>query len=577
MTKRSALFVLIVLLISATTALADEGMWLYNAFPAGKVKAKYKFSASQQFLDHLRRASVKAGGASASFVSADGLVFTNHHVAAGCVHNISTPLHDYMKEGFYAPNREQEPKCPGMELQNLLEIRDVTKEVDAAAKPGMSDAEAGAAQRAMIEKLARDCSNEAKHERCDVVTLYSGGMYHLYKYHRYTDVRLVMAPEFDAAFFGGDPDNFTYPRYDLDITFLRVYENDAPVHVDDYLQWSNSGVRDGDLVFVSGHPGSTGRLLTMAQLEYIRDLAYPVRLKSLRSMIDALLAFSAKSNENARTAERVLFGAQNGYKAITGYQSGLLDKKIMAQKAEGERKLRDAVNKDPKMAAEYGAAWDAIAQAIDWQRANFARITFKGESAIPGRLAGIARTLVRVAEERKKPNDLRPLMYQDKNLPALERSLFAEIPYSADLETVQVSEGLKAIAANLPADDPYVKTVLSGKSPEERAKELVYGSHLGDLAFRKELYGGGQVAIEAAADPMIQLMRQIDPEAIKVRHEFEDHVDAVVRKNGALIAKARFKVYGTDVPPDATGTLRLSYGQVKGYTENGKKIPYFTT
>jgi hypothetical protein len=576
MKKRSSLFVLAILLISAT-ALADEGMWLYNAFPAGKIRAKYKFSPSQQFLDHLRKASVKAGGGSASFVSADGLVFTNHHVAANCVHNISSALHDYMKEGFYAPTREQEPKCPGLELQNLVEIRDVTQEVESAAKPGMSDAEAGAAQRNAVERLARDCSNEAKHERCDVVTLYSGGLYQLYRYHRYTDVRLVMAPEFDAAFFGGDPDNFTYPRYDLDITFLRVYENDAPVHVDDYLQWSNSGVKEGELVFVSGHPGSTGRLLTMSQLEYTRDVAYPARLKSLKTLIDALLAYSARSEENARVAERVLFSAQNGYKATTGYQSGLLDKKIMAQKAEAERKLREAVSKDPKMAAEYGGAWDAIAQAIDWTRANYVRVTYKGDTAIPGRLASIARNLVRAAAERKKPNELRAAPFQDKNLPALERNIFADLPYSASLETLQVSEGLKQIAANLPADDPYVKTVLAGKSPEERAKELVEGSHLADIAFRKELYGGGQVAIEAAADPMIQLIRQIDPESLKVRREYEDHVDSVVRKTGALIAKARFKIYGTEVPPDATGTLRLSYGQVKGYSENGKKVPYFTT
>ncbi|HUO60187.1 MAG TPA: S46 family peptidase [Candidatus Acidoferrales bacterium] len=576
MKKRSALFALAVVLISAT-ALADEGMWLYNAFPAGRVKAKYKFLPSQQFLDHLRKASVKAGGASGSFVSADGLVFTNHHVAATCVHNISTSLHDYMKEGFYAPTREQEPKCPGLELQNLLEVRDVTNEVESAVKPGMSDAEAGAAQRSLIEKLARDCTSEARHERCEVVTLYSGGLYHLYKYHRYTDVRLVMAPEFNAAFFGGDPDNFTYPRYDLDITFLRVYENDAPVHVDDYLQWSNSGVKDGELVFVSGHPGTTGRLLTMSQLEYTRDVAYPARLKMLKSTIDALQAFSAKSEENARVAERILFAAQNSYKAVTGYQSGLQDKKVMAQKAEAERKLREAVNKDPKMATEYGGAWDAVAQAIEWQRANFATVTYKAETAIPGRLASIARTLVRAAEERKKPDEKRPLAYQEKNLPALERSLFASIPYSVELEVLQITEGLKAISENLPSSDLYVKAALAGKSPEERAKELVYGSHLGDLAFRKEIYGGGQVAIEATADPMIQLMRQIDPETVKVRREYDDHVDAVVRKNGALIAKARFKIYGTEVPPDATGTLRLSYGQVKGYSENGKKIPYFTT
>ena len=297
---------LLVLLLAACSAFADEGMWLYNAFPAARVKTRYKFTVTQPFLDHLRLSSVRIG-ASASFVSPDGLVFTNHHVGAGCVHNLSTGTHDYVKDGFYAPSREQEPPCPGLEVQNLIEIRDITRDVQQAVNPGMTDAAAGAAQRAAISRLEAQCSDEAKNIHCEAVTLYSGGLYHLYKYKKYTDVRLVMAPEFDAAFFGGDPDNFTYPRYDLDITFLRVYENGKPLHVDDYLAFSTEGVKEGDLIFISGHPGATGRLLTTAQLAYLREVGYPARLKQLKQSIDTLLAFSAESAANSRAAERVLF------------------------------------------------------------------------------------------------------------------------------------------------------------------------------------------------------------------------------------------------------------------------------
>jgi len=572
----SVIPVLVLLLLVSSLTLADEGMWLYNAVPVNKIKAKYKFAPDQKWLDHLRLASLNVGGASASFVSADGLVFTNHHVGAGCVHNVSTAEHDYIKDGFYAGTRENEPKCPGLVMRTLLDIRDITADVQGAVKPGMSDAEAGAAQRAETRLLERECSDPTNNIRCDTVTLYSGSLYHLYKYHVYNDIRLVMAPEYDIAFFGGDSDNFTYPRYDLDITFFRVYENNQPVHTE-YLTWSTEGAKEGDLIFVSGNPGSTGRLLTMAQLEYLRDVAYPASLAALKRNINSLLAFSATSPENARAAERILFGSQNSYKAITGYQSGLLDKNIMAQKAEAERKLREAVAANPKLAGEVGPAWDAIAQALQWQRDNFKRITFKGEGAVPGRLAGIARTLVRVADERTKPNEKRMAGFQDQNLPAIEQSLTANIPYSPELELMQVTDGLRALAENLPADDPFLKDVLAGKSPEDRARELVDGSHLSDVAIRKQLFSGGQPAIQASTDPMIQLIRKIDPEVRQMRREMEDKVDSAVRKYGAVIAKARFEIYGNDFPPDATGTLRLSYGQVKGYLENGKKVPAFTT
>jgi hypothetical protein len=566
---------LVAILLSAACALADEGMWLYNAFPTARVKTRYKFTVTQPFLDHLRLSSVRMG-ASASFVSPDGLVFTNHHVGAGCVHNLSTTAHDYMVEGFYAATREQEPACPGIEVQNLLSIRDVTRDVQAAATAGMTDTEAGAAQRKIMSRLESECSDPAKNIRCETVNLYSGGLYHLYKYKKYTDVRLVMAPEFDAAFFGGDPDNFTYPRYDLDITFFRVYENGKPIHVDNYLSFTPAGVKEGDLIFISGHPGSTGRLLTTAQLNYLREVSYPTRLSQLKQGIDMLLAFSAESPENARAAERVLFSAQNTYKAITGYNAGLNDPATIARKKAEEDKLRKAVAADPKLKDSL-KAWDEINTAMRWQRENFQRLTWQSDAALPGSFAGYARNLVRLAAELPKPNDQRLRGFQDQNLPTLENQLRSTAPISRALEVHQLTLAFSAMQQNLGADNPFVKQVLAGKTPAERATELIQGSHLDDPKFRMELYKGGKVAIDAAADPMIRLLAQVDAETRATRKDLEDHVETVVRRNGALIAKARFALYGTDVSPDATGTLRLSYGTVKGYTENGKKIPFYTT
>jgi hypothetical protein len=550
-------------------------MWLFNAFPSARVKTRYKYTVTQPFLDHLRLSSVRMG-ASASFVSPDGLVFTNHHVGAGCVHNLSTGTHDYVKDGFYAPTRDQEPRCPGIEVQNLLEIRDITKDLQQAVTPNMTDAEAGSAQRAAMSRLENQCSDPARNIRCETVTLYSGGLYQLYKYKKYTDVRLVMAPEFDAAFFGGDPDNFTYPRYDLDITFFRVYENGKPVHVDNYLPFTTAGVKEGDLIFVSGHPGSTGRLLTESQLGFLRDVSYPARLKQLKQSIDTLLAFSAESPANARAAERVLFSAQNSYKAITGYNSGLNDPATMARKKSEEDKLRNAVAANPKL-KDSADAWNEISAAMHWQRENFTRLNWQNDSAIPGLFANYARTLVRLAVELPKPSDKRLRGYQDQNIPSIEQALASTAPLSRPLEIRQVTLALANLQENLGPNHDFVKLVLAGKTPADRAAELIYGSHLDDPAFRRELYQGGHVAVDAAADPMIVLLKQIDPYTRATRKDAEDHVESVVRKNGALIAKARFDLYGTSIPPDATGTLRLSYGTVKGYVENGKKIPFYTT
>ncbi|HVZ15879.1 MAG TPA: S46 family peptidase, partial [Terriglobales bacterium] len=367
--KRSALFSIIAfaLLAACSGAFADEGMWLFNAFPAQKVKAAYGFGPTQTWLDHVRLSSVRFGGGSGSFVSADGLVFTNHHVGARCVQELSKGGTDYMKTGFYAKTLLDEQKCPNMELNVLQSIEDVTDKVTSAVPAGVPTAEAGKAQRAAMASIEKECTAQTG-LKCEVVTLYSGGMFQLYRYKKYTDVRLVFAPEFQMAFFGGDQDNFTYPRYDLDITFFRVYENGKPAQITDYLRWNKSGMKEGDVIFVSGHPGSTGRWLATSQLNFLRDTEYPFRISTIKRRIAALKSFSAQSAENTRIAQEEIFGLENSLKAYTGYNVGLLNKQQMDNKAVEEQKLRQAVLDDAKLEVEVGDPWSTIQGAMDEQK-----------------------------------------------------------------------------------------------------------------------------------------------------------------------------------------------------------------
>jgi hypothetical protein len=457
----------------------------------------------------------------------------------------------------------------------LVGIEDVTAKINGAVKPEMSAAQAGQAQRAAMSLVEKDCAT-ASGLRCDVVTFYSGQVYHLYKYKKYTDVRLVFAPEFGIAFFGGDPDNFTYPRYDLDITFFRVYENGKPSHLENYLRWSPTGVKEGDLIFVSGHPGNTGRMLTMAQLEFLRDVQYPAQLKTCERRIAALQEFSKESEENARIAKEDIFGLQNSQKAVTGYQSGLLDTTIMNAKAGDEARLRAAFKADSRNA---GASdpWEVIAQAVKLQQSIFPSLNYvERMRGLAGHLTEDARLLVRAAAEKQKPNSERQREFRDSALPSLEQQLFSTEPIYKNLETVLLSESLGELQDALGKDNPDVQKLLQGKSPADAAQELISTTKLDDVAVRKQLYQGGQPAIDASTDPLIAAMRAIDPSAQAVRKEFEDKVDSVLRRNGTLVAKARFARSGFSQPPDATFTLRLSHGVVKGYQEHGKAIPFAT-
>lgn len=555
---------------------ADEGMWLYNAFPKDRVKAKYGFEPTQAWLDHVRLGSVRFNnGGSGSFVSPDGLTFTNHHVGAGCVQELSTHGHDYIKGGFYAKTQAQEAQCPNLELNQLIGIEDVTAKIKDAAKVGMTSAEAGQAQRAAMSRIERECASSAG-TRCDVVTFYSGEVYNLYTYKKYTDVRLVFAPEFDAAFFGGDPDNFTYPRYDLDITFFRVYEDGKPAHTDNYLHWSRSGVKENDLIFVSGHPGSTGRLKTIAQLEFLRDVDYPSRLETYTRRIALLQKFGVESAENARISKEELFSYQNSFKAISGYLEPLKNKQVMAEKQTDEARLEAAfkASSDGKRAND---PWQEIGGTVRVQRDIYLPLTYvERNRGFNTQLAYFARWIVRATAEKTKPSEKRLREYRDSALSSLEQELFSTAPIYKSLETVTLADSLTQMRDALGADNPVVKKVLNGRTPQDVATELVANTKLDDVAARKQLYEGGVAAVQTSSDPLIVLMRNIDSDARELRKAYDDQVDAVERRAGAAIARARFERSGYTQPPDATFTLRLSYGAVKGYAGNGKGIPYFT-
>ncbi|MBS1849653.1 MAG: S46 family peptidase [Acidobacteria bacterium] len=552
----------------------EEGLWLYENFPKDKIQSQYGASLTQEWLDHLRLASVRFNnGGSGSFVSPDGLTLTNHHVGAKCIQQLSTGGHDYMKTGFYAATRAQEAPCPDLELNQLVAMQDVTAQVNARVSPGMSAPEASQQQRAAMAEIEKNCARTTG-LRCDVIPFYSGEVFHLYQYKKYTDVRLVFAPEFEIAFFGGDADNFTYPRYDLDITFFRVYENGQPAHLENYLRWAKDGAKDGDLVLVSGNPGSTGRLRTVAQLEYARDIDFPARLALYARRIALLKAFSGGSAENARIAKEDIFSLENSQKAITGYQNGLKDPQLMARKIAEEQKLRAAANLPPGIADP----WEAIARAMLRQRQLYNRFWYlERRRGFYADLATIARDLLRATEEKSKPNPQRMREYRDSALPSFEANLFSPAPIYKSLEIVTLTDSLTEMQDLLGKDDPAVQAVLRGKTPEEAARAAITGTRLDDVAFRKQLYTGGPEAVAASSDPMLAMMRALDPEARRVRRQYEDEVESPERMEGARIVKLRFARSGFTQPPDATFTLRLSYGTVKGYVEKGKPVPPFTT
>ncbi|MEW6750541.1 MAG: S46 family peptidase [Candidatus Latescibacterota bacterium] len=564
------------LLLAGGTALGDEGMWLYSAPPRALLAERYGFSPSDAWLEHLRLASVRFNsGGSGSFVSGNGLVLTNHHVGADALQKLSDAQHDYLRDGFYARTPAQEMRCHDLELNVLVATEDVTAQVNAAVVPGMDSEEAFLARRAAIARLEEQ-SFRRTGLRSDVVTLYQGGQYHLYRSKRYTDVRLVFAPEQQIAFFGGDPDNFEYPRFDLDLCLLRVYEEGRPVHTPHHLHWSPAGAGEGELVFVSGHPAETGRLLTAAELATLRDVHLPYRLGRLKGLESLLVSWSGRSAENARRARDEVFGVQNWRKGLDGQLAGMLEPDFMPRKRETEEALRRAAAADSALAGAAGA-WERIDRAEQILAQQTVRYDLlEAGAAFDCELFHIARTLLRAADELPKPNDQRLPEFGEAALPSLELELFSDKPIFPDFEQVKLAGALTFLVGQLGFDSELVQGVLAGRSPRARAAELVQHTRVGDVEVRRRLYEGGRPAVEAAADPMVALARRVDPEARAVRRIVETQEEAK-RQAHAQIGAVRFAVGGTDAYPDATFTLRLALGVVKGYKENGTAVPFQTT
>jgi hypothetical protein len=573
---RLAALALLAALLAAGRALADEGMWTFDNFPSKIVGQKYGFTPSQQWLDHVRAASLRiARGCSASFVSPHGLVMTNRHCVADCVLELSTPQNNFVETGFIARTAADERPCPDFELDQLTQIRDVTAEVKNALRGKTGDA-ANKALHAQEAKLEEDCGSDPS-IRCDVIPLYHGGVYDVYRYKRYSDVRLVFAPEFAAGFFGGDPDNFNFPRFDYDVSFLRAYENGRPVASPDYFRWSPNGSKTGDLTFVSGNPGGSSRELTVAQLAFDRDVLYPFVLPLLAEYRGQLEEFSTFGAEQAREANERLFFTENSIKGETGRDQALLDPQFFALKVQQERQLRAAVAANPKLAAAYGSAWDDIAAVQKIRARLFVRYALYAGVSSSGLMAD-AMTLVQAASERTKPNGERLPEYTEQSLVSVRQAIAAPIPVFKDLEELRLAYNLTLLRRGLGTGDPFVSKVLGNESPEQLARRLVTETHLDDPQVRVRLYDGGESAIEASSDPLIRLAVNIVPDVQAVRKQYEAEVDAPTRTASDRIAKARFAIYGTRIDPDATFTARLSYGTVKGFPNaEGQFVQPYTT
>jgi len=565
-------------LLIPCAVIAAEGMWPLDNLPASRLKAEYSFTPGKDWLDHVMRASVRiAGGCSASFVSRDGLVMTNHHCAAACLSQLSSAKKNFIADGFLARNREEEVRCPEIEINRLERISDVTGQVKGAVA-GLDGEAFKLAKNAVEAKLSSACVGaERETARCDVVDLYHGGLYHLYRYRRFQDVRLAWAPELAIAFFGGDPDNFNFPRYDLDIALLRVYENGKPARLKDFFPFSKAGAEAGEMVFVSGHPGSTQRQLTMSELETFRDVRLIGSLLRLAEERGILEQYGKLGPEAARIAENDLFGIENGYKALVGELKALLDPALVKHKQKEENELRAFVASQPALRSRVGGAWDAIEKAQQVYREIEAQYSaIEQARAFAGRHFGYARTLARGAEERAKPNADRLPEFNDSRLPELEQRLFSTAPIYPEYERMRLGWSLTKMRELLGADDPFVRLVLGRKSPEQLAAEWVAGTRLGDPAMRRALWNGDREAIAKSDDPFIKLALAVDPAARAIRKHYEREVESVVQKNTESIAQARFAQQGTSAYPDATFTLRLSYGEVVGWNERGKEIPPFT-
>jgi Peptidase S46 len=563
---RRALLAVLALFAPAPVG-AGEGMWTLDNPPLALLKEQFDFAPDSGWLERVRLASVRfMDGGSGAFVSREGLMATNHHVALSCIQNVSSAQKDLIAGGFPAASRAGELACPGYEVNVLVGSEDVTGKVRAAVSDAKSDRESGERRRRAVAALEQACLKQTG-LRCEVVPLYGGGELWLYRYKKYTDVRLVFAPEEGIAFFGGDPDNFTFPRHNLDVAFFRAYENGAPVRPASHFKWSTGGAADGELVFAMGNPGSTSRLLTTAQLQSEREVVQPMRLKVIDGMLEALRAWSARSPENARRAVDDLRTYENSQKARRGFSNALRDEAAMARKAAAEKELRARVAADPELAAAVGDPWSAVAEATARLDARYAETRLTG--FLGSELLGIAGLVVQYVVEAKKPNDQRLESYRDSALASLENELYSTAPLHKDLEEAKLQERLRQSEEMLGREHPFVRAVLGGRTPAEVAREAVAGTKLESASARRALVKGGTAAVERSTDSMIVLARRIDPFYRAITRFMEDEIDPVLTRASEKLALARFKTYGRSSYPDATFTLRLSYGTVAAFPASG--------
>jgi len=574
MNPRSLALPLLALALAGSSLRAEEGMWTFDNLPTKKIQAGYGWAPDQAWLDHVRLSSLRFPGGSGSFVSKDGLVLTNHHVGRGWIQRVSSKEADYVQNGFAAATREQEIKVPGLELMTLMAMENITDRLAKAVKAGTPEKLALKQRETEIEKIKKEMQ-EKSGLTCEHVTLYQGGEHWIYSYKKHTDVRLVFAPEQQIAFFGGDPDNFTFPRHNLDFSLFRVYENGKPYQPKDFLHWTQTGLKAGDLTFVTGHPGRTNRQDTVAQMEFSADFAIPMRLKAYERRKAAMVEYAKTSPEAARQVNTQIFGIENGIKATTGYWAGLKDKDAMARIRAAEKDLRAKVAKDAKLTAEAGQSWAKIEAATKVAK-DLAKDALNVGTA-NSTLLGYALGLVRIADEEALPSEKRLPEYSDANLKTAKARMGVPAPFYKEQEVFMFTKGLEEAAKELGPQHKFVKAMLGGKSPAEVAKAAVDGSKLNDPEARKALLAGGKKAIAESTDPMIALAKKLDPISRELRKKQEDQVASVITEHGTRIAKARFAVYGKNTYPDATFTLRLSYGAVAEYKANGTLIQPFTT
>ncbi len=555
----------VVLAAALGAVFGDEGMWTFDNPPARQLRERYGFDPTQEWLDHVRLSSVRFPGGSGSFVSADGLVLTNHHVGLDSIQKVSGEGRDYVKNGFLARTREEEIRCPDLELVVLDSIDDVTGRVQAVSARAKSDEERTKLLREETAKIEKE-EGDRTGLRCNVVTLYKGGVYAVYRYRRHTDVRLVFAPEQQVAFYGGDPDNFTYPRWCLDFSLFRVWEGGKPYRTPHWLRWSAAGPSENDLVFVSGNPGSTGRLDTVAQMEYFRDVSYPRVLRLLAERLQALRAYAARDAEAERRSLDTIFGIENSLKAVTGYLKGLRAPEILDRKRREEDEFRKV--------AETAAAFDAIVAS----RRVLAEVTDRSVWATPaGTLFQSALDIVRMVSESAKPEGERLPRYRQSGRAQLERSLYSEAPVHPDMEEVLLASSLGAARKNLKPGDPLIAALLGDRSPEETARAWIAGTRLAAVAARRELVEAGPEGLASSEDTLIEAARRVDPLLRELEARIDREVTGVEAAAGEVIARARFAAFGRSVYPDATFTLRLSYGAVKGYESGTTLVPWRTT